>query len=121
MYAGVMKDEVVQSVSRKTSAFEMSNSKFETFHTKMTQYFSAFDVCVTVHHTYSNTNSQLNATITNFIANYIQFSMFRAIISPILRSTRLWYNTPTMLPAGSCIHSLVLLRIGEIIVRYILS
>jgi len=32
--------------------------------------------------------------------------MFRAIISPILRSTRLcvyssWYNAPTMLPAGN--------------------
>jgi hypothetical protein len=28
MYAGVMKEEVVLSVSRKTSAFEMSNSEF---------------------------------------------------------------------------------------------
>jgi hypothetical protein len=27
MYAGVMKEEVVLSVSRKTSAFEMSNSE----------------------------------------------------------------------------------------------
>ena len=27
--------------------------------------------------------------------------MFRAIISPILRSTRLWYNAPAMLPADS--------------------
>ena len=34
-------------------------------------------------------NSQLDATITNFSDNYIQLSMFRAIISPILRSTRL--------------------------------
>ena len=34
--------------------------------------------------------------------------MFRAIISPILRSTRLclqlWYNAPTMLPAGGRQH-----------------
>ena len=30
----------------------------------------------------------------------------------------LWYNAPTMLPAGnSCKHSLVLLRIGQIIAR----
>ena len=29
--------------------------------------------------------------------------MFRAIISPILRSIRLWYNAPTMLPAGSIV------------------
>ena len=27
--------------------------------------------------------------------------MFRAISSSILRSTRLWYNAPAMLPAGS--------------------
>ena len=34
--------------------------------------------------------------------------MFRAIISPILRSTRLclWYNAPTMLPAGSIVGAL---------------
>ena len=37
----------------------------------------------------SNINSQLYATITNFIDNYNQLNMFRAIISPILGSTRL--------------------------------
>ena len=59
--------------------------------------------------------------------------MFRATISPILRSTRLclqlWYNAPTMLPTGSimgalyhsCKHNLVLLRMGEIIARNMLS
>jgi len=31
--------------------------------------------------------------------------MFRAIISPILRSTRLWYNAPTMLPADGIVGS----------------
>ena len=46
-------------------------------------------VCVTVHHWYSNINSQLDATITNFINNCNQLNMFRLIISPILRSTRL--------------------------------
>jgi len=61
--------------------------------------------------------------------NYSQLNMFRAIISPIFRSTRLrlqlWYNAPTMLPAGgivgalyqNCKHSLVLLKMGEIIAR----
>jgi len=34
-------------------------------------------------------NNQLDATITNFVDNYNQLNMFRAIISPILRSTRL--------------------------------
>ena len=47
------------------------------------------DVCVTVHHWYNNINSQLDATITNFIDNYNQLNVFRAIISPVLRSTRL--------------------------------
>ena len=32
--------------------------------------------------------------------------MFRAIISPILKSTRLWYNAPTMLPAGNIVGAL---------------
>ena len=48
-----------------------------------------FDVCVTVRHWYNNINIQLDATITNFIDNYNQLNTFRAIISPILRSTRL--------------------------------
>ena len=48
-----------------------------------------FDVCVTVHHSYNNKNSQLEATVTNFIDNYNELNMFRAIISPILRSARL--------------------------------
>jgi len=48
----------------------------------MTSYF--FDVCVTVHHLYNNINSQLDATII------------------IL----LWYNAPTMVPAGSIVGAL---------------
>ena len=36
---------------------------------------------------YNNINSQLDATITNFIDNYNQLNMIRAITSPILRST----------------------------------
>jgi len=63
--------------------------------------------------------------------------MFRAIILPIFRSTRLcvtslWYNAPTMLPAigrqhRGCIipqavtHSLVLLKMGKIIARNMLN
>jgi len=37
----------------------------------------------------NNINSQLDAIITNFIDNYNQLNMFRAIISPILSSSRL--------------------------------
>ena len=50
-----------------------------------------------------NIDNQLDATIT--INNSNQLNMFRAMISPILRITRLcrlcyslWYNAPTMLP-----------------------
>ena len=51
-------------------------------------------------------NNQLDATITNFIDNYNQLNMFRAKISPILSSTKLWYNTPTVLPAGNIVGAL---------------
>jgi len=51
--------------------------------------FCTFDVCVTVHHCYNNINIQTDAKIKHFIENYNQLNMFRAIISPILRSTRL--------------------------------
>ena len=37
----------------------------------------------------NNINSQADETITNFIDNCIQLNIFRGIISPILRSTRL--------------------------------
>jgi len=59
-----------------------------------------------------------------FINNSNQLNKFRAMISPILRSTILWYNAPTMLPVhytASCKHSIVLLRMGEIIARNMLS
>jgi len=48
-----------------------------------------FLVRVTVRHRCSDINNQLDAKITNFVDNYNQLNMFRAIISPILRSTRL--------------------------------
>jgi len=34
-------------------------------------------------------NSQLDATVTNIIDNYNQLNMFRAIVLPIFKSTRL--------------------------------
>jgi len=65
-----------------------------------------------------NINSQLDTTITDFIDKDNQLNMFRVIISPILRSLQavspLHYTT-------SCKHSLVLLRMGEIITRNMLS
>jgi len=100
-----------------------------------------FDVCVTVYHWYNYINSQLDATITNFVNNYNQLNMFRTIISPILRSTRLclqlvvyctddaacwwqgWHQqaASSVYYTTSCKHSLVLLRMGEIIARNMLS
>jgi len=44
---------------------------------------------VTVHHRYNNINSQRDAIITNIIDNYNRLNMFRELISPIFRSTRL--------------------------------
>ena len=38
---------------------------------------------------YSNINGQLDAKITSVIDNYNQLNMFRAIISPTLRNSRL--------------------------------
>jgi len=88
---------------------------------------------------HNNVNSQSDATITDFIDNYNPLNMFRAIILPILRSCvySLWYKAPGTLPAGdkdevefhstpvlyitSCKHSLVLLRMGEIIAINMLS
>jgi len=53
---------------------------------------------------HSHINSQLDATITNFIDNYNHLNMIREIISPILRALdcvySLWYKVLTMLPAG---------------------
>ena len=71
----------------------------------------------------NNINSQLDATITNFICNYNQLNIFRAIISPILGNNRstddaaawsLHYTT-------NCKHGLVLLRMGKIIAWNMLS
>ena len=58
------------------------------FHESYTVTFE-FDVCVTVHYCYNNISSQADSTITNSIDNYNQLNMLRAIISSILRSTRL--------------------------------
>ena len=70
------------------------------------------------------------------INNSSQLNMFRAIILPIFRSTRmfysLWYSAPTMLPVGgrqhlgriipqAVTHSLVLLKMGGINARNMLS
>ena len=43
----------------------------------------------------NNINSKIDATIIHFIDNYNQLNMFRAIISPILKSTRLSNKAPT--------------------------
>jgi len=72
---------------------------------------------------YNNINNQANSTITNFIDNYNQLNIFRAIISPILT------RTSSLSPAGSIVsalyhklkHSLVLQRMGEIIARNMMS
>ena len=61
-----------------------------------------------------------------FINKSNQLNMFRAIISLILRSTRLYGRcclqaAPSVHYTTSCKHSLVLLKMGEIIARNMLS
>jgi len=80
---------------------------------------------------WSNINSQLDATIKNFIDNYNHLNMFRAIISPILRSTscgikhrRCWLlvtKIKSRQHRRCFIPQAVLLRTGEIIPRNMLS
>jgi len=74
----------------------------------------------------------------NFINNFNQLNMFRAIISSIFRSSRLCLQlvsagdqdephpghqqaASSVLYTKSCKHSLVLLRMGEIVARNMLS
>ena len=59
---------------------------------------SRFEGCLTVHlHHEVKWNANLMQQCN--LLKFLWLSMFRAIISPILRRTRLWYNAPTMLPA----------------------
>ena len=122
------------------------NSQFST-----QQLQRKFDVCMIVHHWYNNTNSQIDATITNFlliitISSTCFGRKFRPSSGALDCVYSLWYNAPAMLPAGdkyevelpvpphlchqqatsvlyttSCKHSLVLLRMGEIFARNMLS
>jgi len=68
--------------------FEIS-IQFSSSVKQSTTVYNKFEICVTVRHWYSIINSQLDASITNFIDNYKQLNMFRVIISPIRRSARL--------------------------------
>ena len=65
------------------------NAEYVNTRSDMQNMKIEFHVCVTVHHRYNNINSQVDATITKFIDDYNQLSMFQATISPIFRSTRL--------------------------------
>jgi len=56
-----------------------------------------------------------------FISNFDQLNMFWAIISPILRSTNCVFKAGSVHYTTNCKHSLVFLRMGEIIGRNMLS
>jgi len=78
--------------SRYTQFYSQINYNAEVFNDLVmpdTNYKNVSDICVTVLRRHNNINSQLDATITNFIDNYKQLNTFRSIISPIIRSTRL--------------------------------
>jgi len=92
---------------------------------------SKFDVYVTVHHWYTNINSQLDAKIIIFLIISISSTCFRRYFRPSSGALDCVYSLWCMPPAGdqdamephpghqlaayttSCKHSLVLLRIGE--------
>jgi len=60
------------------------------YQTQLHSYqFNCFHNCKEISVIFNNINSQLGATFTNVIDNYNRLNMFRAIISPILRNTRL--------------------------------
>jgi len=65
-----------------------------------------FDVCVTMHHWYNNINSQLDATIIILLIKHWSCCLLAA--SPVHYT-------------ASCKHSLMLLRMGEIIARNMMS
>ena len=77
-----------------------------------------FDVCVTANHRYNNINSQLDATITNCLL-IITLNTFRAIRIPPRPCHQQAASSVHCIT--SCKHSLVLLRMGEIIARNMLS
>ena len=94
-----------------------------------------FDVCMTVHQWYNNKISQIDTTVIILLTISISSTCFGPQFRPFSGAQdcvyRLWYKTPAMLPAGdqdevklvitSCKHSLMLLRMGEIIARNMLS
>ena len=76
---------------RPTSAVEQIE-KISHFPRNVKQFFFYCEVgnkSINLDVCNNNINNQVDATMTDFIDNYNQLSMFRAIISPILRSTRL--------------------------------
>jgi len=102
-------EEPMQNVNKMT-VYNLMVSKQKFVENSQLSLFEKrlclFHVCLTVHHWYNNINSLLDAKITNFIDNYNQLNMFQAIIRPSSGALdcvySLWYNAPTMLPAGSC-------------------
>ena len=86
---------------------------------------SKFDVCVTVRHWYNSINSQLDTIIIILLILSISSTCFERWFRPSSGTLdcvySLWYIALAILPTTSCKHSLVLLRMGEIIVRNMLS
>jgi len=87
-----LEEKIQYTLTIKRQGRPSTNYNLETDPTSYTEQ------CIYKTSDSNNINSQLDATITDFIDNYNQLSMFRAIISPILRSTRL--------PAGSIARAL---------------
>jgi len=88
-------------------------------------HIDEFDVCVTVHHWYNSINNQQDVTI--IILLIISFSStcfgrkFRPSSGALGCVFSLWYNAPPVHYTTSWKHNVMLLRMGEIIARNMLS
>ena len=79
MIEAVDSSEILVSISQTTRRHIQKDSYIHIYR-RPNYKFRFFYICVTVNHWYNNINSQIDATITNFIDNYNQLNMFRAII-----------------------------------------
>jgi len=86
---GILRAAVIKLLQKKVQCCRNIGAFQNEKEIKALEILFFFYVCVTVYRGYNNINYQIDAKITNFIDNYNQLNMFRAIISPIHRSTRL--------------------------------
>jgi len=120
--------EIIFWLSKKISVHECQPSNFIF----KLNFLLIFYVCVSVHHRCNNINSQLDATIIILLIISISSTCFGRYFRPSSGVLDCVYNSVPRHPGHqqaassvfyteNCKHSLVLLRMGEIIARNMLS